>query len=89
MVIDRFEGEFAICQNADGKIMHIKRNKLPFDAKEGDVVIQDSCGVFILDKEKSTEILSSNKQRLSALLNRSKTSKAQNAKQKCTDGEQD
>ncbi|MDI3481338.1 MAG: hypothetical protein PWQ97_993 [Tepidanaerobacteraceae bacterium] len=37
-VIDRFEGEFAVIETDDKKILNIKRNHLPEKAREGDVV---------------------------------------------------
>lgn len=37
-VIDRFEGEFAVIETDDGKTMNIKKNLLPIDAREGDVI---------------------------------------------------
>jgi hypothetical protein len=38
VVIDRFEGDFAICEKDDRKIINIKRANIPKDAKEGDVL---------------------------------------------------
>lgn len=37
-VIDRFEGNFAVVEMDDGKIVNICRTLLPSDAKEGDVI---------------------------------------------------
>jgi arginine deiminase len=39
VIIDRFEGNFAVCEKEDRKMLNIKRNKLPADVKEGDVLI--------------------------------------------------
>ena len=39
VVIDRFEGDFAVCEKEDRTMFNIKRNKLPNNAKEGDVLI--------------------------------------------------
>lgn len=38
-VIDRFEGDFAVCEKEDRTMLNVKRNKLPANAKEGDVLI--------------------------------------------------
>jgi len=41
-VIDRFEGEFALCQSlADKEMLRYARSALPPDAKEGDVLRVD------------------------------------------------
>ncbi|HHW03781.1 MAG TPA: DUF3006 domain-containing protein [Thermoanaerobacterales bacterium] len=44
-VIDRFEGEFAIIETYDRKMMNIKRNLLPSKAREGDVIDLESMTV--------------------------------------------
>jgi len=38
-VIDRFEGDFAVCEKEDRTMLNVKRSKLPANAKEGDVLI--------------------------------------------------
>lgn len=38
VVIDRFEGPFAVCEKESKKMIDIKKMKLPKDAKEGDVL---------------------------------------------------
>lgn len=38
VVIDRFEGEFAICEKDDFNMMEIPKYRIPKDAKEGDVL---------------------------------------------------
>ncbi|WP_374048761.1 DUF3006 domain-containing protein [uncultured Clostridium sp.] len=47
LIIDRFEGEFAVCENEEGKMINISRNKLPKEAKEGDVIIIEKEKVYI------------------------------------------
>lgn len=39
VVIDRFEGIYAVCEKDDRTMMDIKRINLPQGAKEGDVLI--------------------------------------------------
>ena len=39
VIIDRFEGDFAVCEKEDRTMLNIKRDKLPSDAKEGDALI--------------------------------------------------
>jgi len=39
VIIDRFEGDFAVCEKTDRSMMNIRRSRLPPDAKEGDVLL--------------------------------------------------
>ena len=39
VIIDRFEGDFAVCEKADRTMLNIKRAQVPPDATEGDVLI--------------------------------------------------
>lgn len=37
--LDRFEGNYAVCENMDtGEMLDIPRSKINFDAKEGDIL---------------------------------------------------
>lgn len=38
VVIDRFEGDYAVCEKEDREMIDIKRHCLPKEAKEGDVL---------------------------------------------------
>jgi hypothetical protein len=38
VVIDRFEGDYAVCEKEDREMIDIKRDCLPKEAKEGDVL---------------------------------------------------
>lgn len=39
LIIDRFEGEFAVCENEDGKVSNIHISKLEKSADVGSVLI--------------------------------------------------
>jgi len=39
VIIDRFEGDFAVCEDEDRKMINIEKSRLPKDAKEGTVLI--------------------------------------------------
>jgi len=54
-VIDRFEGEYAICETKDRKMINIEKARLPASAKEGDVLII-SAGKIIVDMRKTKKI---------------------------------
>lgn len=38
VIIDRFEGKYAVCETEEKKMMNIDKNLLPSEAKEGDVL---------------------------------------------------
>lgn len=38
VIVDRFEGDFAICERPDRQMIEIKKNELPPNVKEGDVL---------------------------------------------------
>jgi len=51
LAIDRFEGEYGICQDLDTKeIVRCKKNSLPPEAEEGDVLAYRD-GSIIVDRE--------------------------------------
>ncbi len=39
VIIDRFEGDLAVCEKEDGTFMDISSQNLPSEAKEGDVLL--------------------------------------------------
>lgn len=50
VIIDRFEGHFAVCEKMDRTMIDIERSKLPDGAKEGDVLeLQEDK--IIIDRE--------------------------------------
>lgn len=46
-IIDRFEEGFAVCENEKGIMVNVSRNKLPKEAKEGDVLIIEKENTYI------------------------------------------
>lgn len=50
VIIDRFEGDFAVCEDEDRKMINIEKSRLPEDAKEGTVLI------IIGDKEDDIKV---------------------------------
>jgi hypothetical protein len=54
VIIDRFEGDFAVCEKHDRTMVTIRRDKLPTGAKEGDVLIieGDSIRIDVTETEK-------------------------------------
>ena len=52
IIIDRFEGEYAVCENELEKMVKIEKNKLPAEALEGDVLILEGEQIT-LDKNET------------------------------------
>ncbi|MBU3171326.1 DUF3006 domain-containing protein [Clostridium estertheticum] len=54
VVIDRFEGSYAVCEKEDRTMMDISKDKVPSGAKEGDIlnIIDDVITIDIKETEK-------------------------------------
>lgn len=53
VVIDRFEGDFAVCEKPDRTMIKILTSTLPVRAKEGDVLIIDGDSIEVDTAETS------------------------------------
>jgi hypothetical protein len=53
IIIDRFEGKFAVCENG-GNRLNIPLALLPADAKEGDIISQKGT-VWYAEKEETAK----------------------------------
>lgn len=53
-VIDRWEGEYAVL-DIQGKIANIKKDQIPPDAREGDVLVKKH-GQWMVDRKSSEKI---------------------------------
>lgn len=53
-IIDRIEEDYIILEN-NGNIKNIKKREINFSIKEGDVIIKNKEGKYILDKEATVE----------------------------------
>lgn len=52
-IIDRFEGEFAVVELENMKMINIEKNKIPKEAEEGDVInIEDVITVNYAETKK-------------------------------------
>ncbi|KAB1439404.1 DUF3006 domain-containing protein [Candidatus Galacturonibacter soehngenii] len=70
LIIDRFEGKFAVCIQED-KIINIPRYKLPIEAKDGDCLALEN-GFFVVKKEETEEKRRSVKKLMEDLKKRNK-----------------
>ena len=56
LIIDRFEGDFAVCEDENKKTINIKKKNLPKEAKEGRIVLIKENKYFIdYDKTKNRQ----------------------------------
>ena len=65
VTIDRFEGDFAVCEKYDRGMINVRKDKIPESAKEGDVLVieEDSISVDTkgtLDRKKRINKLMDN-----------------------------
>lgn len=51
LIIDRFEGNYAVCEQEDKTIVKIPKYKLPLECEEGTCLVQDSEGMYRKDSE--------------------------------------
>lgn len=51
VIIDRFEGDFAVCEKEDRRMINIERAVIPSEAREGDVLIVDGGSITIDEAE--------------------------------------
>ena len=51
-IIDRFEGQYAVVELSDGKMIDIDRAQLPMEAEEGTVIDISSSITINLDETK-------------------------------------
>lgn len=56
VIIDRFEGKFAVCECEDRTMINIETNRLPKGLKEGSVLIIEGDGISLdVDETKERE----------------------------------
>jgi hypothetical protein len=47
VIVDRFEGDFAVCEKDDRTTINIKKDRLPAHTREGDVLIVEGNAIRI------------------------------------------
>ncbi len=55
LIIDRMEGNFYICEDAEKKMFAIDKAEMVKGAKEGDVITISDDGIISVDEEKTRE----------------------------------
>lgn len=51
IIIDRFEGDLAVCEINTEKRITVHRSQLPADAAEGDIIVPAPDGTYSIDHE--------------------------------------
>jgi hypothetical protein len=54
LIVDRFEGSYAVCEDEEKNMVSILKAELPDDAKEGSVLICDN-GIIYVDNAQTAE----------------------------------
>ncbi len=49
-IIDRFEGNYAVCETENKKMINIPKTELPDGIEEGDSLYLDENGKYFIDK---------------------------------------
>ncbi|HBM75246.1 MAG TPA: DUF3006 domain-containing protein [Clostridiaceae bacterium] len=54
VIIDRFEGKFAVCEKENREMVNIERCKIPVKAREGDVldIVKDKITIDVEETKK-------------------------------------
>ncbi|OPJ60314.1 DUF3006 domain-containing protein [Clostridium oryzae] len=50
-IIDRFEGDYAVCEDENRKMINIELKRIPKEAKEGDVLKKNGDKIILDLKE--------------------------------------
>lgn len=56
LIIDRFEGDFAICEKENREMINIDKDKIPSGAKEGHVLVLINNRIEIDEEETKKRI---------------------------------
>lgn len=51
LIVDRFEGNLAICEKEDGSMISISKDILPMDVSVGDVLLKKNNEIYVDYKE--------------------------------------
>ena len=53
LIIDRFEGDFAVCEGDDCRMQSIPVHELPAGLKAGDVLVKEANSSYRIDREET------------------------------------
>lgn len=66
LVIDRFEGKYAVCELENGEFIDVLKTDIPQEAKEGDILTKTDNG-YCIDKMATETKREEIKQRMNRL----------------------
>ena len=66
IIIDRFEGNFAVCETEENKFIDILKSDIPEGAKEGDILTKTDNG-YCIEKAETEEKREAIKNRMNRL----------------------
>lgn len=66
IVIDRFEGNYAVCETEEKKFIDIPKADIPEGAKEGDILMKTDKG-YSIEKNETEEKRKAIKNRMNSL----------------------
>lgn len=66
IIIDRFEGEYAVCETEEKKFIDIPKIDIPVGAKEGDILSKSDNG-YKIEKDETNEKRQAIKTRMNKL----------------------
>ena len=66
IVIDRFEGNYAVCETEEKKFIDISKSDIPEGAKEGDILTKTDKG-YRIEKTETEEKREAIKNRMNSL----------------------
>lgn len=52
-IVDRIEGNYAVCETEEGKMLPVELAILPQGIEEGDVLSKEANGQFFIDREET------------------------------------
>lgn len=70
LIIDRFEGSYALCEDEKKAIIKLPKYKLPLGCKEGDSLVQDSEGMYHILRSETKENESRIREKKNRLFNK-------------------
>ena len=66
IIIDRFEGDYAVCETEEKKFIDIPKSDIPVEAKEGDILSKTDTG-YRIEKTETEEKREEIKKRMNKL----------------------
>lgn len=53
LIVDRFEENYAVCEDENRNMQNIKRERLDFAIREGDAITLNQDGLYVKDEDET------------------------------------